>query len=256
MIKTSLLLLVFNGDNYLNRALKSVSKQKIKLDEIVIIDDASYDNTSKIIDFWSQKLPIKYIYNKKNIGIFKSLKKGVDNCSGELIFRIDHDDQWSDNHVSEILQLYNEEKNASIFSTRAAYYDKDNNLLKTSTIISDKDIRKKILWDNPFVQSATAFFKKDFLRVYKKVGMYSLEDYDLWIKLLKIGPLQFSSEITVKYYVYENSLSRQNIKRNYKERYLCQFRAIKNFFFYYPLRSLLILLIILMRYLKIRFFIF
>jgi len=250
MIRTSLLLLVFNGDNYLHRALDSVYKQKTKLDEIVIVNDASQDMTKIIIEFWSKKLPIKHIQNKVNIGIFKSLKKGVDNCTGKLIFRIDHDDEWSENHVSEILRLYNQENNASIFSTRANYFDKNKNFLKSSISLTDKEIRKEILWDNPLVQSATAFLKKDFLRVYKKVNLYSLEDYDLWIKLLKIGRLQFSSEITVNYYVYENSLSRQNIQRNYRERYLCQFKAIKNFFFLYPLRSIFILAITAVRYLR------
>ena len=49
MIKTSLLLLVFNGENYLNRALDSVYYQTVKLDEVIIIDDASEDQTANIL---------------------------------------------------------------------------------------------------------------------------------------------------------------------------------------------------------------
>ena len=50
MIKTSLLLLVFNGENYINRALISVYNQTIKLDEVIIVNDASNDQTTKIIE--------------------------------------------------------------------------------------------------------------------------------------------------------------------------------------------------------------
>ena len=63
MVKTSLLLLVFNGENYLNRALDSVSKQTIKLDEVVIINDGSNDLTVNIIKKWSDKIN-KKITNK------------------------------------------------------------------------------------------------------------------------------------------------------------------------------------------------
>ena len=77
--------------------------------------------------------------------------------------------------------------------------------------------------------------------------MFSTEDYDLWIKLLKLGDLNFSAEPTVHYFVYENSLSRRNIKRNYNERFLCQREALKSFFNLYPLRSLIISFILLAR---------
>ena len=50
MIKTSLLLLVFNGEKYLNRALLSVYNQTIKLDEVLIVNDGSNDQTINIQD--------------------------------------------------------------------------------------------------------------------------------------------------------------------------------------------------------------
>ena len=247
ILKTSLLLLVYNGENYLNRALKSVYNQTKKIDEIVIVDDASTDQTSKIIDYWSNKLLIKKVFNSVNIGICESLKQGVNYCSGDLIFRIDHDDEWLDSHVNEILEMYNEDKKASIYATRANYYSHNNSFLKTSKYITDREVRKILLWDNPFVQSSTAFLKKDFIKVYDKVYTYSLEDYDLWIKLLNNGRLKSSSKITVNYFVYPNSLSRQNIKRNYRERFFYQFKAIRIFFFKYPFISILFFIITTIR---------
>ena len=141
MVKTSLLLLVFNGENHLNRALDSVYKQTINLDEVIIINDGSNDLTVNIIKKWLDKLPIKLFNNKKNIGTFASLKKGVLNCSGDLIFRIDHDDQWANNHVEEIIKLYFEDKNTKLFASKAIYLDEDFSFIKYSRHISDKDIR-------------------------------------------------------------------------------------------------------------------
>ena len=253
MIKTSLLLLVFNGENYLNRALNSVYYQTKKLDEVIIIDDASDDQTINIVKKWSDKLPIKIINNKKNIGTFASLKKGVLICTGELIFRIDHDDQWTKDHVEEIIKLYQEDNNAKVFATKAIYLDEDYKFIKYSRYISDKYIRKNLLWDNPIVQSSTAFFKKDFLQVNRPIELYSSEDYQLWISLLNLGRLKFCNKVTVRYFVYNNSLSRRNIKRSISERFTCQKLALKIYFKKFPIYSSLIRIILFLRLLFFKF---
>tara|TARA_B100000989_G_scaffold135667_1_gene100824 strand:- start:18217 stop:19002 length:786 start_codon:yes stop_codon:yes gene_type:complete len=247
MIKTSLLLLVFNGENYLNRALDSVYKQTMKLDEVIIINDASEDQTINILKKWSHKLPIKIINNKKNIGTYASLRKGIINCSGDLIFRIDHDDQWSHDHVEEIIKLYLEDKNAKLFATKSIYLDKDLNFMKYSSYVSDENIRKILLWDNPIVQSSTAFFKKDFIHLSRSNDLYSSEDYDLWIRLLNIGKLKFCNKATVRYFVYKNSLSRRNIKRSLSERFNCQKLALRIYFKKYPIYASLVAIILILR---------
>ena len=247
MIKTSVLILVFNGENYIDRALNSIYNQTKKIDEIVIINDASVDRTSEIIYSWNNKLPIIEIFNKENIGIFNSLMQGINKCKGELIFRIDHDDEWLENHVEVILNSFRKDNKVSLYATRAIYLDKNYSFIKKSEIVSDKNIRRILLWDNPLVQSSTAFKKKDFLNVFKLSNLYSSEDYDLWIKLLNIGSLSYSPIISVNYYVYENSLSRRNIKRNFEERFNCQIQAIRKFFFLYPFRSALIFFVLIIR---------
>ena len=240
MIKTSLLLLVFNGEKYLNRALLSVYNQTIKLDEVLIVDDGSNDQTINIINKWFDRLPIKIIKNEKNIGTFASLKKGVLKCSGDLIFRIDHDDQWANNHVEEIIKLYFEDKNTKLFATKAIYLDEGFNFIKYSRYLTDKDIRKLLLWDNPIVQSSTAFLKKDFINLNRSPDLYYCEDYDLWIRLLNLGKLKFCNKETVKYYVYKNSLSRRKKNRFLIERFNCQKLALKIYFKKYPLYSFFI----------------
>ena len=240
MIKKSLLLLVFNGEKYINRALLSVYNQTIKLDEVLIINDASNDQTINILQKWSDKLPIKIIHNKKNIGTFASLKKGVLNCSGDLIFRIDHDDEWANNHVEEIIKLYIEDKNAKLFATKAIYLDENFNFIKYSHYLSDIDIRKNLLWDNPIVQSSTAFFKKDFIYLNRSPDLYYCEDYDLWIRLLNIGKFKFCNKETVRYFVYKNSLSRRKKNRFLSERFTCQKLAFKIYFKKYPIYAFLI----------------
>ena len=247
MIKKTLLMLVFNGEKYLERAFNSVYNQTIAIDELLIIDDASTDQTPELIFNWRAKLPIKHIRNDKNIGIFKSLNQGVHLSTGELIFRIDHDDEWMSTHVEEILKLYYEDMNAKIFSSRAVYINDKGEKLKVSEIVKEKDIKQKLMWDNPLVQSATAFLKSDFIDIKQADDLYSSEDYDLWIRLIDKGRLKFCPKETINYYVYQNSLSRRNLNRNYRERFKCQLTAAKLFFFSHPFRSLIVISIVFIR---------
>tara|TARA_B100001093_G_C26852405_1_gene1025737 strand:- start:1664 stop:2446 length:783 start_codon:yes stop_codon:yes gene_type:complete len=247
MVKKTLLMLVFNGEKYLDRAFNSIYNQTISIDEVLIIDDASTDKTPDIIYNWKGRIPIEHIRNKKNIGIYQSLKQGVHLSTGELIFRIDHDDEWMPTHVEEILKLYYEDKSAKIFSSRAVYISDKGEKLKVSPVVREKDIRQNLMWDNPLVQSATAFLKSDFLEIKQADNLYSSEDYDLWIRLIDKGRLKFCPKETINYYVYGNSLSRRNLNRNYRERFSCQLMAVKLFFFSHPLRSLIIISIVLIR---------
>ena len=64
-------------------------------------------------------------------------------------------------------------------------------------------------------------------------------------ELVDLGPYQ--SIKSVNYFVYENSLSRKNLKRNFDERFNCQLNALRKFFFLYPLRSTFIFLVLVMR---------
>ena len=144
-------------------------------------------------------------------------------------------------------KLYYEDKNTKLFATKAIYLDEDLNFIKYSRYLSDKDIRRLLLWDNPIVQSSTAFFKKDFINLNRSSDLYSSEDYDLWIRLLNIGRLKFCNKVTVRYFIYKNSLSRRNIKRSLSERFTCQKLALKIYFKKYPLHSFLIAIILILR---------
>ena len=87
--KISVIIPVFNGEKYLNRALFSILNQSYKVDEVLIINDGSEDNSKKIILNWKKKLPIAFYENNKNMGVPFSLRKGIYLSKGNMIFRLD-----------------------------------------------------------------------------------------------------------------------------------------------------------------------
>ena len=75
--KISVILPAYNAEKTLDRCLRSLDEQKYKPDEIVVVDDASEDNTKKIIYLWKESLPLKYFKNNNNMGLPLSLHRAI-----------------------------------------------------------------------------------------------------------------------------------------------------------------------------------
>ena len=89
--KVSVLMSVFNGERYLREAIDSILNQTFSNFEFVIIDDGSIDSSNEIIRSYNDPR-IRLIENEINIGLTKSLNKGIDDSQGKYIARMDADD--------------------------------------------------------------------------------------------------------------------------------------------------------------------
>ena len=87
----SILLPVYNAEQYIVDAIDSVLKQTYKDFELIIINDGSTDHSEKIIlSYHDQR--IKYIKNQTNLRLINTLNKGIEIAKGEFIARMDADD--------------------------------------------------------------------------------------------------------------------------------------------------------------------
>lgn len=101
----SVIVPVYNGEDYLDRCIESIVNQTYKNLEIIIINDGSTDNSVKISSKWEKKdKRIKNI-NQKNKGVSATRNKGIDLCKGEYITFIDCDDYICNDYIET---LYNE----------------------------------------------------------------------------------------------------------------------------------------------------
>jgi glycosyltransferase involved in cell wall biosynthesis len=107
-MKISVALIVYNGAKYLGTQLDSIIAQTHKVNEIIICDDASYDNTKEILEEYKNKHSNLFFihYNNQNIGATKNIEKAIQACTGELILLADQDDYWEPNKVDTILKWF------------------------------------------------------------------------------------------------------------------------------------------------------
>ena len=93
MIKVSVVVPVYNKSKEIRKCLNSLVKQTLKQIEIIVVNDASTDNSKEIILNYKKKYKnIIYIENKKNLGIGATRNKGILKAKGEYIGFVDADD--------------------------------------------------------------------------------------------------------------------------------------------------------------------
>jgi glycosyltransferase involved in cell wall biosynthesis len=107
-MKISVAFIVYNGAQYLRTQLDSILAQTYKVDEIIVCDDASSDNTKEILEEYKNKHPNLFFihYNTENIGPTKNIEKAIQACTCELILLADQDDYWEAHKVETIIKYF------------------------------------------------------------------------------------------------------------------------------------------------------
>ena len=100
MIKLSIIVPIYNGAEFIVRALDSIPKRDDI--EVLCIDDGSTDDTFQILSSYN-RLPIKIFHNQKNMGIGYSSNIGLTNATGEYITGLDIDDYFLTDIFNECL---------------------------------------------------------------------------------------------------------------------------------------------------------
>ena len=115
MVKFSIIIPLFNKENFICRAVNCVLAQKYHDFELIIVDDGSTDNSLKLVSKIVDNR-IKII-TKKNGGVSSARNAGIDVAANDWICFLDADDYWLPNHLEEILLLLNKYPEAKIYST-------------------------------------------------------------------------------------------------------------------------------------------
>lgn len=248
-IKIGVIIPFLNSEKFIERALESVYFQTYKVDEVITINDGSIDKSKQLVNKWMSKLPIIYLENSKNFGLSYSLNKAVNYSKSDLIFRLDSDDMWRNNHVKNLVEIYHRTNNNVLIAGKGLNYYKDKPI-NVSKFSSNSIIRKQLLWDNPLIASGTAFTKNAFLKVGGfKESLSIANDYNFYVEILKYGNFSFYDEISVNYYINKLSLSHLDKSKSLNERLKIEFKAIKIYGLKYIFRTIVIFPILLIRFL-------
>lgn len=218
-VEIAIIMPVYNAEKYLREAIESILRQTYRNFILYIINDGSSDNSEEIIlSFKDQR--IKYIKNSCNLGIVKTLNKGLALADTKYIARMDADD-ICDKRRLEI--QYNELENDSdlfLLGTAASLINEDGIIVgKIIPPQDDRVIRTSLLFSNVFIHSSI-MIRNSILKENNwnyDINHKAVEDYGLWTKIadkykVKILPLQL-----MKYRINTEGIM-ANANKNKEER--------------------------------------
>lgn len=187
--KVTVLLGVHNGEASIDKSIESLTRQTLKDVLILVVNDASTDGTKARLAKWAKKLgsKIKIVTNPVNLGLTKSLNKGLAHITSPYTARIDADDWWEPSKLAD--QVAFMEKHPGYAVVGCAYTNHGAKTVRTiHPAQTDRQIRASIIKRNPFAHSCvlfdTALVKK--LGGYDETVRYG-QDYDLWLRCYPHG---------------------------------------------------------------------
>ncbi len=188
--KVSVLLSVYNGIPYIEEAIDSILSQDFNDFELLIIDDASKDNTACTIKMYSDKR-IRFFENADNIGLTNNLNYLACQAKAPLLARQDADDISHPNRLGLQYELMSQQPDLSLLGTNVQVINAKGDVYE-EWFLPDDDmtIRERLQSSNIFCHGSTMFRKHAFEKAgaYRQAFRYS-QDYDLWLRLAKIGRL-------------------------------------------------------------------
>mgnify|MGYP001176348068 CR=1 FL=1 len=184
----TVLLSVFNGEEWLVECIESILEQSYRDFEFLIIDDGSLDNTLEIIKRYATlDERIRYI-TQGNMGLTKSLNKGLKIAKGDWIARIDSDDIARPKRLE--LQLeFALKKKAALVGCQSIIIDNDNSIKRKILVPTEhKKLFSNLQKQKKFFSHSSVFFNKKLilnLGGYREI-MKKSQDYDLWLRVSEI----------------------------------------------------------------------
>ena len=200
-VTISVLMSVYNGQNWLSEAIDSVLKQTFHDFEFIIVDDGSTDHTSEILHFYQSLDSRIKIFPKANTGLTDSLNYGASFAGGEWIARLDSDDICEVTRLSKQYEYVTAHPDVIWLGSGLTLVNSHNSPIRTYTYPSqDNQLRSNLYSHRRFPPHSSAFFRRDiFLSIggYRRV-MLRAQDWDLWLRLSDYGSLACLKDTLVR----------------------------------------------------------
>ena len=130
----SVVMATYNSHRFLYKQFDSILKQTNPIDEMIIVDDASSDNTIELINKYINEHKLKnwkLFIHDKNQGFIKTFSEALTYAQGDIIILCDHDDIWFENKVEIIQKTFDSNPDIKALATSFCQIDENDNLIAT-----------------------------------------------------------------------------------------------------------------------------
>lgn len=219
-MKISVAMAVYNGRKFLGQQLESIKNQTVKIDEIVIIDDCSKEDSDDLIADFANRITIdvKYIKHSVNWGYANTFFEALDKTTGDYIFFSDQDDVWVENKVEKMIDVVKKsDKSILCLSSLNFIVNQDCEVLKRE---KQKDFLLKIEMDDllrgkslrPGMSLLVSSEIKDKISSVKKDMFFAHDRFIEFVACLNNG-FYCLNECLTKYRIHTSNTSGMNLTK-------------------------------------------
>ncbi|OCL27617.1 hypothetical protein U472_03435 [Orenia metallireducens] len=230
MPEISVLMSVYNGEEFINESINSILNQTYKDFEFIIVNDGSTDRTQEIIESYDDNR-IRLFNFEKNQGVGSALNFGLSKVRGKYVAKADSDDIFISTRLEEQKKFLDENDDIAVVGGLIEYFPHNKEVEESSRyksfkslievnknkIINPKDIREKIYWyccmNHTIMMIRT--------NVINKIGYIDIPmgtDYNLFYQLNKLGyKMAKINKVLAKMRISKTSITAKNKDYYYKQ---------------------------------------
>ncbi len=193
----SVIMPVYNSEEFLQVALESVKDQDYQNIEVIIVNDGSTDHTAQILESFSNDSlrPVKVLTHpdKQNHGIAQSYKLGLKYCRGKYIAFLEHDDIWEVNKISQQLKVFEKYPEVGVVFSVVYTCDAKGQIAERAfkTLVNkppnDKPFNAfwRLLWGNCISSFSNIMVRYDLIRTSDLISQP--QGFQDWMLLLSLS---------------------------------------------------------------------
>jgi len=227
----SIIVPVFNGERYLRESLDSILGQTYPRTEVLVMDDASTDDTPRIVASYGNN--VRYRRQRENRGIYGNSNDGIAVARGELVAVYHADDVYLPTVVEREVRFLLDHPEVGVVFCKDIFIDPLGH--ECGRLELPPEVRGGRALSFPVLLDALLKYKNRFLRcptamvrasVYRDVGVYRDEEFrnssdmEMWLRIARKYPVGILEEYLVRYrHFHDSSSSRYQRLRTVPERY-------------------------------------
>src|SRR5581483_10303369 len=208
----SVVMPVFNGATDTPKAIESLFQQTFQDFEIIAVNDGSSDDTASVLNSIAD--PRLRVVHQDNVGLARTLNRGVSLARGKYIARLDHDDIAKPTRLEMQVAFLNSHQQCGLVGTRSEIWVEDQATGRVHDHpIDNNSLQFELLFDNFFVHSSVMSRKSLFV----SLGGYATdperpipEDYELWSRFARCAEVANLPDRLTIYREFPRSLSRRD----------------------------------------------